>query len=352
MTTSEWIRAAIMAAIVIALILKKNKGFLKYLAERKEDKQKVAANERKAERKQSKRTQQVRQIQEKKLQTEQILKTSLGGGFDLKNVEVAGQTLHYFEAGRGPTSVLLLHGFGSIKENWGRFAKNLMHEGYHVVAVDLPGFGQNKKDPELAYDVMSQAKRIRAFTERIGLHNFHVIGNSLGATIAATYTYGYSQDIETLTLIEPLCFRVPEESELDKLEKMGRNPFGIVTPEAYDNLLGFLYAQPPEISDAVKRLHAEDAVKNRDFYLKMWREVRSGEKAYILDMLLPEIDKKTLILHGGQSRVIHPMTAESMQRVLKVPGKAHVAVMEGCGHLPAVEKPEMVVGYWLSFLGA
>ncbi len=351
MTTSEWIRAVIIGILIVVLILKQ-KGLLTFMKERKKEQEKKAAKQRQAELKKEKRAQQIRQVQEKKQQTAQILKTSLGGGLEQKSVQAAGQTLHYFEGGRGTSSVLLLHGFASAKEDWARFARCLIHEDYRVVAVDLPGFGQNKKDPDLAYDVATQAKRIRAFTEKLGLHGFHVVGSSIGGTIAAAYTYGFPQDVLSLTLIEPFCVGVPQASELDELEKQGRNPLGIAVPEAYDNLLGFLFAQPPTLPDSVKRLRAEDAVRHRDFYLKMWREVRSGEKAYILDVLLPEIDKKTLILHGGMSRFVHPMTAEMIKRIVKVPGKAHVAVMEDCGHLPAVEKPEAAAGHWLRFLEA
>lgn len=351
MTTSEWIRAIIIAILVIVLVLRQ-KGLFSSMKERKKDQEKKAEKARAAELRKERRARQIQQIQEKQQQTAQILKTSLGGGFESKSVEAAGTTLHYFEGGGGTSTALLLHGFASAKEDWARFARCLIHEGHRVVAVDLPGFGQNKKDPDVPYDVPTQAKRIRAFTEKLDLHGFHIVGSSIGGTIAGAYTYGFSPDVLTLTLIEPFCVRVPQASELDELESQGRNPIGIAVPEAYDNLLGFLFAQPPALPDAVKRVRAEDTVRNRDFYLKMWREVRSGDQAYILDMLLPEIDKKVLILQGGMSRFIHPMTAEMIRRILKVPGKAQVAVMEDCGHLPAVEKPEAAAGHWLRFVEA
>jgi len=276
MTTSEWIRAVIIVILAIVLILKQ-KGLFTSMKEKKKDQDKKAVKARTAELRKEKRARQIQKIQEKQQQNAQILKTSLGGDFAQKSVEVTGMTLHYFEGGQGTSTVLLLHGFASAKEDWTRFAKCLLHEGYRVVAVDLPGFGQNKKDPDVSYDVPTQAKRIRAFTEKLGLKGFHVVGSSIGGTIAGAYTYGFSQDVLTLTLIEPFCVRVPQTSELDELESQGRNPIGIATPEAYDNLLGFLFAQPPALPDSVKRLRAEDAVRNRDFYLKMWREVRSGD---------------------------------------------------------------------------
>jgi pimeloyl-ACP methyl ester carboxylesterase len=351
MTLSEWVRVIIIIVLVVVLLLKQ-KGLLKSFRERKQREEKKAAKERNAQLKQEKRQRQIRKIEEKKKQTAEILRTSLGGGLEQKCVEVAGQDLHYFEGGRGSESVLLLHGFASTKEDWARFAKCLIHEGYRVVAVDLPGFGQNKRDPDLSYDVTTQAKRVRAFTEKLGLKSLHLVGSSIGGTIAAAYTYGFSQDVSTLTLMEPFCVRVSQATELDEFETQGRNPLGIATPEAYDNLLGFLFVQPPSLTDSVKRLRAEDAARYRDFYLKVWREVRSGDKAYILDMLLPEIDKKILVLQGGKSRFVHPMTAEMIRRIVKVPDKAHVVLMEDCGHLPAVEKPEAAAGHWLRFLKA
>ena len=67
----------------------------------------------------------------------------------LHNVAVAGSTLRYLEAGPpGPTTVLLLHGARFSSETWrglGTIA-TLADAGHHVIAFDLPGFGNSERE--------------------------------------------------------------------------------------------------------------------------------------------------------------------------------------------------------------
>jgi abhydrolase domain-containing protein 6 len=351
MTLSQQLRVALILLLILWLIARKT-GFNAAMKKRKAEQERAAEKllatlmmeEQKAER--------ARYAERKKQHGAQALKSTLSRDFGMKQVDLRGQPMYYFEGGKHDgTVVLLLHGFASRKEDWVRFAQCLVQEGFHIIAPDLPGFGQNPKDNSYSHDVMNLTKKVRAFTEKLKIRGFHIVGSSLGGTVAGAYTYSFAKDVLSLTLIEPLCVRVRAESEVDELDKQGRNPLTIFNPDAYDNLLDLLYVTKPFMTDTVKRHRAEEAAKNREFYLKVWREIRSGKQAHILDQLLPEINKKTLVLHGSESRVVHPMTAQMIKQVIKVPGNTKVAVIEGCGHFPAVEKPELSAGHFLRFLG-
>jgi abhydrolase domain-containing protein 14 len=77
-----------------------------------------------------------------------------------RNVAVAGATLRYLEAGSpGSTTVLLLHGAAFTSETWrelGTIAA-LAHAGHHVVALDLPGFGNSEASRVPRQDYLYQA---------------------------------------------------------------------------------------------------------------------------------------------------------------------------------------------------
>ena len=64
-------------------------------------------------------------------------------GLSKKVIEVDNYSIHYLEGGQGET-ILLLLGFSANKDNWPMLAGSLT-ENYHVVAVDLPGFGESSK---------------------------------------------------------------------------------------------------------------------------------------------------------------------------------------------------------------
>ena len=63
------------------------------------------------------------------------------------NVAVTGSALHYLEAGLpGPTTVLLLHGGRFTSETWRELGTiaTLADAGHHVIAFDLPGYGNSE----------------------------------------------------------------------------------------------------------------------------------------------------------------------------------------------------------------
>ncbi len=261
----------------------------------------------------------------------------LGGGLERKTIEIGGRDIGYIEGGRGPyrSSVLLLHGFLGDKEQWMPVLGALVRAGCHVVAPDLPGCGQNAKDPEGRYDVTSQAKRLRSFAHRVGCKEMHLVGTSMGATIAGALAYVSRDSVQSLVLIEPFGVRVPYPSELDEMLAKGRNPFFIVTPAAYENLEGFLCAHRPS-RDRYQAERVRRIVEDRAVNQKIWQDVREGEHAHILDLLLPELSLKTLVVVGQKSRVVHPSVAEAVPSQMP---QARGVVVDGVGHLPHVEKP-------------
>ena len=77
-------------------------------------------------------------------------------GFSRGSVVVDDHTIFYLEGGEGET-ILLVHGFSVDKDTWIRFAKHLT-PSYHVVAVDLPGFGESTRIQDGAYTIAAQVE--------------------------------------------------------------------------------------------------------------------------------------------------------------------------------------------------
>ena len=122
-------------------------------------------------------------------------------GLSEKSIQVGQYTIVYLEGGRGE-SVLLLHGFGADKDNWNLFSQYVTKK-YHVIAPDLPGFGESSKIWSDWYDIGAQVKRVHEFVKEIGLNKFHLAGNSMGGLIAGVYAAMYPDEILTLGLLDP-----------------------------------------------------------------------------------------------------------------------------------------------------
>ena len=110
-----------------------------------------------------------------------------------KTVDVNGTDIFYREAGdRGRPSVLLLHGFPSSSHMFRDLIPELADQ-YHVIAPDLPGFGQSAMKPRdaFSYTFDNIADIIDRFTEVVGLARFAIYifdyGAPVGLRIAARH---------------------------------------------------------------------------------------------------------------------------------------------------------------------
>ncbi len=263
-------------------------------------------------------------------------------GLSEKSIQVDHYKIVYVEGGKGET-VLLLHGFGGDKDNWTRFSKYLTKK-YHVIAPDLPGFGESSKIWSDRYDIAVQVKRLHQYAEKIGLKKFHIAGNSMGGLIAGVYAATYPDEILSLGLLDPGGVIDREPSQISLELAKGNNPLIVESVSDYDKLLDFLFVKPPFIPGPVKSYLAEVAVRSKDFNKKVFIEANPGNQ---LETTIGEIRAKTLILWGDTDRVFPASGAPVLQKGIE---NSKVIVMKDCGHLPMIERPGETAKYYLEFI--
>jgi pimeloyl-ACP methyl ester carboxylesterase len=100
-----------------------------------------------------------------------------------RNADVGGHRVSYREAGEpGNPAVLLLHGFPTSSHMF-RDLIPLLADRYHVVAPDLPGFGNTVSPPRGQFDNTFDdlARVIGGFVETIGLGRYALYVFDYGA---------------------------------------------------------------------------------------------------------------------------------------------------------------------------
>lgn len=116
-----------------------------------------------------------------------------------------GLTLHYLEAGSGP-SVIWLHGSGPGASGFSNFKGNyplFAEAGYRNIVLDLPGFGRSGKPDDVNYDLDFFVSSLHGFLDKVGIDRCTLLGNSLGGAIALGATLAYPERVEKLILMAP-----------------------------------------------------------------------------------------------------------------------------------------------------
>ena len=114
-------------------------------------------------------------------------------GINYRTTEIDGLKIFYREAGRADApALLLLHGFPSASHMFRDLIPRLA-DRFHLVAPDLPGFGQSDMPSRdnFKYTFDNLAGAIGRFTEAIGLKRFAIYifdyGAPVGLRIAAKH---------------------------------------------------------------------------------------------------------------------------------------------------------------------
>ncbi|HZD93562.1 MAG TPA: alpha/beta fold hydrolase, partial [Candidatus Sulfotelmatobacter sp.] len=180
-------------------------------------------------------------------------------GFRRKSVQIGDHRIVYSEGGKGEP-VVLLHGFGASADNWNRFAARLTKR-YHVIAPDLPGWGQSTRLEAESYAYPKQIERLQQFLTQLGLKRFHLIGHSMGGFIASAYAACYPEQVITLGLIAPHGVAEPQASEFSLSVAAGDNWLVASSVPEFERLLNGVFARRPYLPKSVFRLLAQHAVR-------------------------------------------------------------------------------------------
>jgi pimeloyl-ACP methyl ester carboxylesterase len=102
---------------------------------------------------------------------------------------------------QGAPSLVLLHGGSGSWTHWIRNVAPLVADGFHVLAVDLPGFGDSAL-PDLGTDVDALIEPLHAAWQMLRTsEKVSFIGFSFGGMTAALWLAAYPQDAQNLILV-------------------------------------------------------------------------------------------------------------------------------------------------------
>jgi pimeloyl-ACP methyl ester carboxylesterase len=259
-----------------------------------------------------------------------------------KEIDLPGG-LHYtyLEGGQGEP-LLLIHGFGSNKDNFTLVARYLTPH-YHVIVPDLIGFGESTHLPAADYTAAAQVERLRALMQALGLKTVHIGGNSMGGYIALSYAAHYPQEVASLWLLDSAGIKHAPKSELAQIiETTGNNPLVIKNEDDFANVYSFAMSDPPYIPRTMLNGMAQERIANYDLEQLIFKQIVADS----IEKDIIGLQTPALIVWGEEDRVINVGTAPVLHQLLP---HSQVIIMPHVGHAPMIERPEQSAADYLRF---
>jgi pimeloyl-ACP methyl ester carboxylesterase len=252
-------------------------------------------------------------------------------GFTLTNFfDVPGGRLAYTDVGTGPL-IIAVPGMGDLRSTYRFLAPKLAAAGYRVVSLDVRGHGESSVFWD-DYSVGAIAGDILALIRSLDAGPAHVIGNSMAAGAATIAAAREPRAIRSLTLVDPFVRDMMPPWIAAAL-------FGPLLAGPWRAALWrttFRRAFPTRLPDDFA---AEEA--RRDANL-----AEPGRFAAFRRMA--DVSAPVLVLMGTRDPDF-PDPAKEAQHVAELLHGTAVMI-DGAGHYPQTEMPDLVAAHLLPFL--
>ncbi len=254
----------------------------------------------------------------------------------------------YDDRGRGPL-VLMVPGLGDMRAEYRRLAPKLVAAGYRVVTMDLRGHGQSSTGwPD--YHSAALGGDVEALVEHLDAGPAILVGDSMGAAAVTWAAADAPAEVSHLVLIGPFVRAETDTTwwqnlMIGAMMKVGLN--GPWAPAMWGKFYGSLYGQKPDDFDAYqKALVASFKEPGRMDALRGMLSVSKADVA----ARLHEVKAPVLIFMGSAD----PDFPDPAKEARTVAGllNGSVVMVEGAGHYPQVEDPDLVAGKIMAFARA
>lgn len=256
-----------------------------------------------------------------------------------RHVEVDGLKLHVQDYGTsGKPQMLCVHG-SAAHAHWFDFVASGLNDQHHVLAPDLRGHGDSEWDrsaqPQYNYD--RYAADLHELCEKLDLHDFILVGHSMGGLVSTVYAATYPGRARAFILVDS-SLNMPAE----RIASM--NAVGSREGSSYasaDEFLASYKIRPSGSSappDMVRHLgmHSGRQFEDGRWRNKVDRNVYARRVGRNLVPCWERIKIPALLLKGDRSNRISP---QIVAQVRALAPQVQVAEVAGCDHHITLDNP-------------
>jgi sigma-B regulation protein RsbQ len=181
---------------------------------------------------------------------------ALACAWSLTAATVDGIQIHSSSAGKGPKTVILVHGWTCDETTWSEQVP-VLSKKYRVLTLDLPGHGKSgaPADGKLSMDLFARA--VEAVRAEANANHVVLVGHSMGTPVIVQYARLYPKHVAALVFVDGLVTLgngrgpAPDPSQMSGLagrknrETMIRGMFSAsTTPANQTKILDMMLAPP------------------------------------------------------------------------------------------------------------
>lgn len=289
-------------------------------------------------------------------------------GWQEHTVDLDGRVRVVDYGGTGSRTFVCVHGLGGWALDWQLLAPQLTDHG-HVVALDLPGFGDSPLGGRLG-SIDAQQQLLNRYLERHYLGQpVTLIGNSMGGMIALLQAARHPAAIARLVLVSPvlpasilrrphplvaaqfLLYALPQVGEWYVRARREYIDHRVLV----DGSIAFLAKQAERIPRVI--------YEQRYDLIERQAAAGDGDRAFLAaarSLLTVLVDPVTyrrviaqvaapaLVVHGADDRLV---SARSAEHLAKSRPDWSVNVLPDVGHIAQLEAPQQVAALIRQWLG-
>jgi pimeloyl-ACP methyl ester carboxylesterase len=269
----------------------------------------------------------------------------------LRDVTARGVRTRVLEAGdpSGP-AIVLIHGLFTSHLAFDDVIDELARR-FHVIAPDLPGFGESEKPTptRYAYGIETFAEAVADLIAAFGVGRAAILGHGMGGAVALTLAAVHAELVQRLVLVDSLSYPAPASfrSRLPLLPVVG----GLLFKQLWGRAL-FRATFRDEVFGPGAALPVARIDRHYDlFNTPSARESAHAVMKAMLDTRavlarVSRVTAPTLIIWGRDDRRYPVAAAQRLAREIR---GAKLEIME-TGHAPHEERPRDLARLVIQFL--
>lgn len=258
--------------------------------------------------------------------------------------------IHLLEAG-DPTAppLLLLHGYPMSAQLWRQVIPPLA-ASYHVIAPDLPGYGQSDK-PDVVYDMNYYNRFLLDFLAALDIDQVQLVAHDLGATMALSFVARHPERVSQFVCMDTAPYAKMPLTMALAIRFMGSRLGGWFMRQRWCfrfMMKWFGFHNGRCVTEDMVNRYRQPWVADRAGRRAIWKLLQVPPQGFYTPRAqLQAITVPTLVLWGEGDWGLPPALGQKLQRDLQ---NATLETVPEAGHFLQEEQPEAVTRHLLAFL--